>query len=116
MKEYIQNLQSKTPHEQRMHAMRLSGIVTIAVFFVWLTATGVRLSFTAFGPTTPKDASADNQTTIANGTDQNQAQLANVISAAPGSTNADSGAMGTSNNTLEVATTTDTGGSLVSPQ
>lgn len=94
-----------------MHAARLSSIITLAVFFVWLTATGVRLSVHTFGPT--KEASSDTQTTIANGTDQNQSQLASVVSAAPGDGGA---AMGGSSNTLVVATSSNTGDSLVSPQ
>ena len=84
-----------------MHAVRLSGFVTAAVFFVWLTATGVQLSFSAKGPTPD---GGGNQTTIAGGADQNS-QLANVISSVPD--NSGSGAMGVSSgNNLVVATST----------
>ena len=106
MKQYIQNLQAKTPHEQRMHAVRLSAGITLVVFFVWLTATGVQLSLSASGPSKQaSDAASGNQTTLAGGTDQNS-QLANVVSAVPTGLGAGAGDSAGSGNSLVVATST----------
>lgn len=44
MKRYIEHVQSREPHERRQHAMRLAGAVTVAVFVVWVTTLGLRLS------------------------------------------------------------------------
>lgn len=110
MKQYLQNLQAKSTHEQRAHAVRISGIVTVAVFFVWLTAIGVQLSFTAFGPTKPV---ADGQTVDMEATSANESLLANVLGAIPG---LGSGASASGSNTLEVATSSDQTASLVSTQ
>ncbi len=44
MRRYIEHVQSKEPHERRQHAMRLAGAVTAAVFVVWVTTLGLRLS------------------------------------------------------------------------
>jgi hypothetical protein len=42
MKRYIENLQQKEPHERRVHAMTLAGVLTAAIFFVWITTLGLR--------------------------------------------------------------------------
>lgn len=44
MKRYIEHVQSRDPHDRRVHAMRLAGTVTAAVFAVWITTLGFRLS------------------------------------------------------------------------
>ncbi len=37
---------NKEPHERRQHAMQIAGIVTAAVFAVWITTLGLRLGGT----------------------------------------------------------------------
>lgn len=44
MRHYIEHIQSKEPHERRQHAMQLAGAVTAAVFMVWITTLGLRIS------------------------------------------------------------------------
>lgn len=44
MKRYFDHIQSKEPHEQRQHAMRVAGVVTAGVFAVWITTLGFRLA------------------------------------------------------------------------
>ena len=44
MKKYIQHIQSKAPHERRMHAMQVAGALTAVVFVVWITTLGYRLA------------------------------------------------------------------------
>jgi hypothetical protein len=43
MKQYLDHIKSKEPHERRQHAMQLAGAVTAAVFLVWITTLGMRL-------------------------------------------------------------------------
>ena len=100
MKEYLRNLKQKTPHEQRGHASRVAGALTVVIFFVWLTATGVRLSLHVGEPTPSVASDTQSQNPDTGG----EGQLANVVSAVSGGS---SGAANTaaSGNTLVVATT-----------
>jgi len=43
MKQYLDHIKSKEPHERRQHAMQIAGVVTAAVFAVWITTLGFRL-------------------------------------------------------------------------
>ena len=68
MKRYIQKIKdTHTTHERRQQAMRVSGVLTAALFAVWLGTLGVRLT-SQFGTTAE---SADNA----------EAQVASVVSA-----------------------------------
>ena len=42
MKKYIESVQQRDPHERRVFAMRVAGVVTGMLFFVWLTTLGLR--------------------------------------------------------------------------
>ncbi len=64
MKKYIEHLHTKDTHERRAHAMRWAFGVTAALFFVWITTLGVRLS---------------SQAPVVN--DDGSAQIANVLGA-----------------------------------
>ncbi|MSR70533.1 hypothetical protein EXS62_00630 [Candidatus Kaiserbacteria bacterium] len=45
MRRYIQHIKdTKVPHERRQHAMKISGILTAALFAVWVGTLGVRLA------------------------------------------------------------------------
>ncbi len=43
MKKYYDNVMQKEPHHRRQHAMQIAGVVTAAVFAVWITTLGLRL-------------------------------------------------------------------------
>lgn len=43
MKRYFEHMHSKDPHERRQHAMQVAGVLTAAVFVVWVTTLGMRL-------------------------------------------------------------------------
>ena len=81
MKKYIAHVHAKPPHERRLIALQLAGVLTALVFVVWVTTLSVRL--------------------IGAGGD---------VAAAGGSTmSAAAGVYGTVMNQLQVATTTDDG-------
>lgn len=45
MRGYIEHLkETKTPHERRQHAMRVAGVVTGALFAVWIGTLSMRLT------------------------------------------------------------------------
>jgi hypothetical protein len=45
MRRYIQHIkETREPHERRAHAMRVAGLLTGAIFAVWLGTLGYRLS------------------------------------------------------------------------
>ncbi len=45
MKRYLDHIKNThTTHERRQHAMRISGVVTAALFAVWLGTLGYRLT------------------------------------------------------------------------
>lgn len=44
MRRYIEHMQSKDPHERRVHALRVASVITGGVFAVWLATLGGRLS------------------------------------------------------------------------
>lgn len=44
MKKYFDHIKTKEPHERRQHAMQIAGGVTAAVFAVWITTLGFRLT------------------------------------------------------------------------
>lgn len=62
MKRYIAHMrETREPHERRQHAMRVAGVLTGALFAVWLGTLGARLtqeSEIAQSPDTSLTASA----------------------------------------------------------
>ena len=44
MKKYFAQIQQKPPHERRLHAMQISGIIVAVIFAGWLATLGVRLA------------------------------------------------------------------------
>ena len=67
MKRYIEHIKNtRTTHQRRQHAVQVSGVLTAALFAVWLGTLGVRL-------TSPSD--------VAQTTDDIGAQTASVVSA-----------------------------------
>lgn len=51
MKKFFGHLQeTQTPHERRMTAMRIAGVLTGLVFVVWLSTFGVRLALDGATP------------------------------------------------------------------
>ncbi len=53
MKKYFDHILNKEPHHRRQHAMQVAGVITAAVFVVWVTTLGVSLGS---GGTTVADA------------------------------------------------------------
>ncbi len=44
MKNYIEHIKNtRTPHERRTHALQIAGVLTAAVFVVWLGTLSLRL-------------------------------------------------------------------------
>lgn len=60
MKNYIEHIKNKPPHERRQHAMQMSGIITAVLLLVWITTLGVR-----FASTPPQTASTDDPSQLA---------------------------------------------------
>ena len=45
MKRYFEHIRNtKAPHERRLHAMQISGVITAALFVVWAGTLGLRLA------------------------------------------------------------------------
>lgn len=83
MKKYLQHIKTKSTHQRRGHAMHIATVATAFVFVVWVATLGVLLS-------------SSGSATVAENSDAQQTQLANITS----------GAYASNGNTLEVATTT----------
>ncbi len=59
MRKYIEHIKNtRTPHERRMHALQVAGVVTALVFVVWIGTLGIRLA-----PQAPAVASDDSNQT-----------------------------------------------------
>jgi uncharacterized protein (DUF1684 family) len=84
IKKYLAQINSKSTHERRQHAMQLATGITAFAVLVWVTTLGVRYALTPA------------QIAQSNGT--NTSQAASVVDAVQG------------NATLMVATTTDPSG------
>jgi len=82
VKRYIQHIQSQPPHYRRQHAAKIATAVTAVIFVGWLATLGVRV-----GTGTMANTGGVSQET----------QFANAISGV---------GTQTTNNTLEVSTTT----------
>jgi len=80
MKKYFKHIQNKPPHERRQHAVQVAGVCTALVFVVWVTTLGMRL--------------AHQSAAVAGAGGDSQVANASSIYDKP-------------DNTLEVATTTD---------
>lgn len=61
MAPYFDHMHSKTPHERRMHSMRVAGVVTALVFAGWITSIGLG----AGNPTTVAGSDTNSQTAAA---------------------------------------------------
>ena len=60
MKNYIEHMKSKTPHERRRHAMQMASVITGLLVVVWITTLGVR-----FASTPPQTANTDDPSQLA---------------------------------------------------
>ncbi len=98
MKNYYHHVKSKSTHERREHAMRIAGIVTVAVFVGWVGTLGVRLA-----SNNPSIASSANSATASNsdtsGADQTQVAGVGAADQSATQTSIDPNA-----NTLQVST------------
>ena len=43
MSRYLQHIKGKPTHERRLHAMRVSGVITALIFVGWVTTLGVSM-------------------------------------------------------------------------
>ncbi len=58
MRRYIEHIKdTREPHERRQHALQVAGVVTAAVFVVWMGTLGVRFA-------TPTIANEDGTQTV----------------------------------------------------
>ena len=54
MKRYIQHIKdTRDPHQRRQHAMQVAGVITGALFVVWLGTLGYRLTNQTDAATSP---------------------------------------------------------------
>lgn len=67
MRNYLDNMGQKDPHERRAHALRVASVVTGLVFVGWIGTLGMRLS-----PETVAEAGNTDQTAAVVQTQQRQ--------------------------------------------
>ena len=57
MRRYIEHMrETREPHERRQHAMRVAGVMTAALFAVWVGTLGMRLSQEAVVAESPESS------------------------------------------------------------
>ena len=57
MKNYIEHIKNKPPHERRQHAMQIASGITALLVLVWITTLGVRFASTPAQTATTDDPS-----------------------------------------------------------